>query len=101
MKIYWSADNVPELKGLDKQEQKRLFEECNKEGRKRIGSAFWIRLIIVIVASAIIAAFLPLGGAIGGAIIGVFVGFLLVTFVQSPAIEAGRLWLQEQGYPKV
>ncbi|AWH87337.1 hypothetical protein [Limnobaculum parvum] len=101
MKIYWSADNVPELRGLDKQEQKRLFKECNKEGRKRIGSAFWIRLVILIVVSAIIFALLPLRGAIGGAIIGVFVGFLFVAFIQSPAIEAGRIWLQEEGYPKV
>ncbi|MCD1127574.1 hypothetical protein LPW36_16510 [Jinshanibacter sp. LJY008] len=100
MKIYWAVDNVPELKGLDKQEQKRLFKECNKEGRKRIGSAFWIRLVIAIVLSAVVALFLPLGGAIGGAMIGVFVAFLFIVLVQSPAIEAGRVWLQEQGYPK-
>ncbi|GHA72263.1 hypothetical protein GCM10009007_11540 [Formosimonas limnophila] len=29
--IYWTVDSVPELKGMEKAEQKRLFKEMFKE----------------------------------------------------------------------
>lgn len=98
--IYMSPDNVPELKGLDKQEQKRLFKECSKEGRKRMGSAFWVRLAIFIAVTAVLVYIFPMGGLIGGLMLGVSIGVLAVFIVQTPMIDAGRPWLQEQGYPK-
>lgn len=98
--IYWTPNSVPELKGLDKSEQKRLFKECGKEGRKRMGTQFWILFALYLLLVVVIFLLWPLGGIIGGLLLGLIIGFAAVLVLQTPMINAGRAWLREQGYPK-
>lgn len=98
--IYWTVDSVPELKGMEKAEQKRLFKEMFKEGRTRLGKEFWIRVAGLLAIAVALAVFWPLGGLIGGLLLGGGVGLIAVILVQTPSIDKGREWLREQGYPK-
>jgi len=86
--IYWAVDSVPELKGMGKTEQKRLFKEMFKESRTRLGKEFWIRVAVLLVIAVALAVFWPIGALIA------------VILVQIPSVDKGREWLREQGYPK-
>ncbi len=95
MKIYWSANAVPELQGLDRKEQMKRFKEINKHGRKHIGVMPWIYLTITGLIVAVGAVLLGFGGVLMGAIVGGCIGFAVVVFIQSPSIEHGRSWYRE------
>ncbi|MEX3015755.1 hypothetical protein [Gymnodinialimonas hymeniacidonis] len=95
MKIYWSANAVPELQGLDRKEQMKRFKEMNKQGRKQIGAMPWVYLVIVGIIVAIAAVLLGLTGAVMGAVVGGIIGFAVVILIQSPSIEHGRVWYRE------
>ncbi|EPL9571248.1 hypothetical protein MMK73_003351 [Providencia rettgeri] len=102
---YWKAGSVPELKGLESKEQKQLFKQCLKEGKTRLGARYWylngLVILLCIALGFLLFAFeLYIGGFLGGMIIGGGIGLLFVFIVQTPTVEAGRAWLQEQGYPK-
>jgi hypothetical protein len=98
--IYWTLNSVPELKGIEKTEQKRLFKEMFKEGRRRLGNEFWIRVAGLLAIAVALGFLWPLGGLIGGFLLGGGIGLIAVILVQTPSIEKGREWLREQGYPK-
>ena len=95
MKIYWSANAVPELQGLERKEQMKRFKEINKEGRKHIGAMPWIYLIITALIVTVGAVLLGLTGVLMGAVVGGCMGFAVVVFIQSPSIEHGRVWYRE------
>ena len=95
MKIYWSANAVPELQGLDRKEQMKRFKEMNKHGRKQIGVMPWVYLSIVAVVIAVVAVSLGLTGVVMGALVGGCIGFAVVILIQSPSIEHGRVWYRE------
>ena len=110
MTIYWTMNSVPELTGLDKAEKKRLFKEVYKVGRQRLGikQVLLRSFVALAIGIAVIYALDPIkylgtgfiDGLLGGAIIGGLIGMLFVVLVQGPAIDKGREWLREQGYPK-
>ena len=95
MKIYWSAESVPELAGLDRKEKFKRFKEINKQGRKNIGAMPWVYLVLVGVVVAVIAVLLGLTGILMGALVGGCMGFAVVVLIQSPSIEHGRVWYRE------
>ncbi|MBS0923698.1 hypothetical protein JK188_04305 [Providencia sp. JGM181] len=102
---YWTAKSVPELAGLERKEQGRLFRQCLKEGKKRMGAKYWKLTGLAVLLSAVLAFMLFFfgffsGGFLGGALLGGMIGALFVFIVQTPTIDVGREWLREQGYPK-
>lgn len=103
---YWTAGSVPELKGLESKEQKRLFKQCLKEGKHRLGAKYWylngfVLLLCIALGFALFTYEFYIGGFLGGMLIGAGIGLLFVFIVQTSTIDAGRVWLQEQGYPRL
>lgn len=108
--IYWTVNSVPELKGLEKSEQIKLFKHMQKEGKNRLGMPqiiFRIAIYLAIVGFAFKfwptmlfagEGYLPL--LIMCAIIGALVALPAILLIQTPIIDKGREWLREQGYPK-
>ena len=108
--IYWSINSIPELKGLDKKEQRRLFRASCNQGRQAMGSEFWIRIAILVVVLVVSIA-IPIGMGLLWPMwpevkfllrlaLSLLTGISAVLIIQTPMIEEGRLWLQKQGYPK-
>lgn len=104
--IYWTANSVPELRGLEKAEQKQLFAAMQKEGARRMGkSALWTRgllaLVLIFAIFFIFTEVIVLGGFLGGMVLGASIGLVAALLIQTPIIDKGREWLREQGHPKV
>jgi len=96
LKIYWTMNSVPELQGLDKAEKRRVFKEMQKHGRKKMGVMPWVWFGLTALVAAVVAVLLGLSGALGGGLIGGVIGFSAAAFLQTPAIEHGRVWYREQ-----
>lgn len=96
MKIYWTMNSIPELDGLDRKEKRKRYREIFKQGRKHIGCMPWVYVLVTAVVVSTIAVLFGSTGMATGAIVGGCMGFAAVVFIQSPAIEHGRIWYREQ-----
>ncbi len=80
-----SLDKWPEMQGLDRAEQKRLYQQAYRDvGSKNFVAAYWPMLIILPICMVIMSMVMPgvLGSAIGGAIgggIGGAIGWSILT----------------------
>ncbi|TDR32039.1 YtxH domain-containing protein [Hydromonas duriensis] len=103
MKIYWTANQIPELTGLDRATQKDLMRRTVQEGRKRLPKNFVMVRVLALLAIALILFAIfgqILKGFLGGAIVGGLIGLAFAALIQTPCIDKGREWLREQGHPK-
>jgi hypothetical protein len=67
MKIYWSAENTPELASLTPKQRKQVYNVCcRRYALKRW--EFWASLVVLL--TAVMAGTKVVGGAVGGAIAG-------------------------------
>jgi hypothetical protein len=85
MKIYYSMDSIPELAGLPRADQKKLFSQSLLRLLRSLRC--WISLLVLFTVCAFLGTFL--GGNLGraiGYIVAIFIGHQILFRMQRPIV---------------